>query len=270
MKEYFYPLTPTQIVGPLAGRVILLSARQVAVVQDADGAIRLPRAGKDPVPNYAEHLVIGRFGEQLCVALESTGGWDRMLDFRLALHRLPELERLALARALTLQSWRKRHRYCGSCGAALRDSTEEIARICPDCAALHFPVLSPAVIVAIRRKEELLLAHNAKFAEGLYSLIAGFVEAGETLEEAVQREVREEVGLEVENIRYFGSQSWPFPNSLMLGFTADYAGGEVRPDGVEITDAAFFSVDRFPAVPDFGSISRTLIEDFRKKASCVP
>ena len=124
--------------------------------------------------------------------------------------------------------------------------------------------ISPAVIIAIERDKKLLLAHNTAWPEDRYSIIAGFVEPGERLEETVKREIREEVSIEVKNIKYFGSQTWPFPNSLMLGFTAEYEKGEIKPDGVEISKAGFYSPDEIKKMnlPNHESIAGKLIENF--------
>jgi NAD+ diphosphatase len=165
-----------------------------------------------------------------------------------------------LLRAFHIAQWRRDSAFCGSCGERNADAAGELARRCPSCGRLEFPRISPAVIVIIiNSRGEALLAHNKKFAPGLYSLIAGFNEAGESLESTVAREIREEVGLEVEAVRYAASQPWPFPNSLMLGFTARHASGEIRPDGVEIEDAQWFRPDKLPVLPAEGSVSRFLI-----------
>ena len=166
-----------------------------------------------------------------------------------------------LLRSYHIALWRRESRFCGSCGGLNRDSdTEEVARQCPVCGRLEFPRISPAVITIVTNdKGEALLAHNKKFASGVYSLIAGFNEAGESLEATVAREIKEEVNLDVKDIRYIRSQPWPFPNSLMLGFTARYSGGELRADGVEIEDAQWFSRDSLPGLPGSGSVSRYLI-----------
>ena len=158
--------------------------------------------------------------------------------------------------------WREEARFCGSCGCANRDSvTEELARECSACGRLEFPRISPAVItLVINDREEALLAHNKKFTTGVYSLIAGFNEPGESLEATVAREIKEEVNIDVKDIRYIRSQPWPLPNSLMLGFTARYKSGELRPDGIEIEDAQWFPRDKLPMLPGHGSVSRFLIE----------
>jgi NAD+ diphosphatase len=166
-----------------------------------------------------------------------------------------------LLRAFHVAQWRAESRFCGSCGGRNADAEGELARYCPACGRLEFPRISPAVITLIVNDGgKALLAHNRKFSPGVYSLIAGFNEAGESLEATVAREIREEVGLEVTGIRYVVSQPWPFPNSLMLGFTARYASGELRPDGLEIEDARWFGKDDLPLLPGYGSVSRSLIE----------
>jgi NAD+ diphosphatase len=168
-----------------------------------------------------------------------------------------------LLRAYHVAQWRRDSVYCGRCGTRNTDAPDELARLCPSCGRREYPRISPAVItVIINEKNEALLAHNRKFADGVYSLIAGFNEAGESLEATVAREIREEVGLEVKEIRYIASQPWPFPNSLMLGFTARYAAGEIRPDGEEIVDARWFTADNLPNLPGFGSVSRYLINSW--------
>ncbi|MDR1971178.1 MAG: NAD(+) diphosphatase [Treponema sp.] len=168
-----------------------------------------------------------------------------------------------LLRAYHVAQWRRDSVYCGSCGTKNTDAPDELARLCPCCGRREYPRISPAVItIIINDQGQALLAHNRKFADGVYSLIAGFTEAGESLEATVAREIREEVGLEVRDIRYIASQPWPFPNSLMLGFTARHASGEIRPDGEEIMDARWFSAAALPKLPGFGSVSRYLINNW--------
>jgi NAD+ diphosphatase len=165
-----------------------------------------------------------------------------------------------LLRAFHVVQWRRESQFCGSCGTRNNDSPGELARLCPACGRQEFPRISPAVIAIIINGEgKALLAHNKKFLNGMYSLIAGFNEAGESLEATVARETREEVNIEVRDIRYVASQPWPFPNSLMLGFSARYVSGTIRPDGVEIEDAQWFGRDALPKLPGPGSVSRYLI-----------
>jgi NAD+ diphosphatase len=168
-------------------------------------------------------------------------------------------------RAVQIVQWNRTHRFCGRCGLSLKMKTTERAKECPGCGLLHFPRLSPAVIVIVERGRELLLARSRHFAPGMYSVLAGFVEPGESLEEAVMREVEEEVGISVKDVKYFGSQPWPFPHSLMIGFTASYAGGEISRDDSEIEDAGWFSGDNLPSLPGKISIARKLIDWFLAK-----
>lgn len=219
-----------------------------------------------------EALGIGDFSEMDCGVWELAADCEwhnppdtEFVEIRHALYVMDRMLVNAVCRAKELLAWRRKRQYCGCCGNELVDNADDISRICPECGNAFYPVLAPAVIVAVRRGEKLLLAHNARFKEKLYGLVAGFVEAGETLESAVAREVREEVGIEIKNISYFSSQVWPFPNSLMTGFFAEYASGEIAVDGREITDAGWFGIDEFPDIPRHGSIARTLIDEFCRR-----
>jgi NAD+ diphosphatase len=166
-------------------------------------------------------------------------------------------------RAFQIVNWDRTHHFCGRCGAKSNYHRSDRARQCPDCGLLSFPRVSPAVITLIHKGDEFLLARNARFPTGRYSIIAGFVEAGETLEEAVAREIKEEVGVDVTQITYQSSQPWPFPHSLMVGFTAAWSGGEICIDNEEIVEAGWFSAKHLPpSLPDGISISRTLIDTF--------
>lgn len=170
--------------------------------------------------------------------------------------------------------WASVSRFCGACGAPLVDANdrEDVrkslddhahgARFCPRCKRLFFPRISPAVIVLVRNGAKILLAHNTRFPGNRHSLVAGFVEIGETLEEAAAREIREEAGIEIKNLRYIRSQPWPFPDSLMLGFVADWASGEARPDGNEIDHLDWYTADNLPEIPMKGSIARWIIDTF--------
>ena len=162
--------------------------------------------------------------------------------------------------AFQMMDWRRNCRYCPRCAALMEPAEEGRAYACPQCAYVSYPTLSPAVIVAVVRDGKLLLAHGTRFPSGRYSVLAGFVEPGESLEETVEREIFEEVGIKVKDIAYFGSQPWPFPHSLMLGFTARWADGEIVPDGVEIGDADWFTPENMPEIPPSISISRKLID----------
>jgi NAD+ diphosphatase len=168
-------------------------------------------------------------------------------------------------RAIHMLEWEETDQYCGRCGAKNKPKQEERAKQCPVCGLVSFPRISPAVIVLIERGKKVLLARAARFQGDWYSVLAGFVEAGETLEDVIHREIREETGIEVKDIRYFGSQPWPFPDSLMIAFTAKYAGGDIKIDGTEIVDAAWFDFDKLPRVPGRVSIARALIDWFLEK-----
>lgn len=170
-------------------------------------------------------------------------------------------------RAYQILHWARTHQYCGRCGSLIiNKGTGEPAKICPNCGLTSYPRISPAVIVAIVKDEQLLLASNKNFPTSFYSVLAGFVEPGETLETCVQREIKEEVGIAVKNITYFGSQPWPFPDSLMIGFTAEYAGGEITVDNTELATADWFARSQLPDnVPDNKTIAGRLIEWFAQK-----
>ena len=156
--------------------------------------------------------------------------------------------------------WSEAHRHCGACGTPLEPG-ETTGRKCPACGLQVFPAAATAVIVLIRREGELLLARSPHFKPGVYSAVAGFAEPGEALEQAVHREVMEELGVRIHRLSYFSSQPWPFPNGLMVGFKAEYLDGELRPDPGEIEDARWFSLDRLPELPGELSIARWLMED---------
>lgn len=170
-------------------------------------------------------------------------------------------------RAVQLLDWRRNHRFCGRCGSSTELVDGDRATRCPNCGLFNYPRLSPAVIMTVERDGACLLAHGVNFADGVYSCVAGFVEPGESLEEAVAREVREEVGIEVTDVRYFGSQPWPFPNSLMIGFNAQYASGEIVLEDAEIGDAKWFTPDDLPSLPGKISIARRLIDDWLERGN---
>ncbi|MBD2120390.1 NAD(+) diphosphatase [Trichocoleus sp. FACHB-262] len=166
------------------------------------------------------------------------------------------------SRAIQIMEWDRTHQYCGCCGTPTTQLPTERVKRCPKCSLTNYPRLSPAVIVLISRGDKVLLARAPRFPSNMYSVLAGFVEPGESLEETVAREVREEVGIEIKDIRYFGSQPWPFPNSLMIGFTAIYVSGEIVVQPEELTDAAWFHKRNLPPVPSKPSIARKLIDWF--------
>ncbi len=175
-----------------------------------------------------------------------------------------------LGYAAQIGTWARQHRFCGSCGEPLQPVSGERAMRCSRCDEQHYPRLSPSMIVLVTRGDEVLLARSPRFASGVFSTLAGFVEPGETVEQCVVREVREEVGLEVKNLQYIASQSWPYPHSLMLGFHAEYAGGEIVPQPGEIEEAHWFDLARLPLLPSPYSIARYLIELHRTRHLGLP
>lgn len=212
---------------------------------------------------------LGRYNGQACYAVDVPDATlpDHLdfKDLRQAHSGLDEDLFVLGGRAVQIVEWDRTHQYCGRCGTRNETKADERAKRCPKCQLLSFPRLSPAIIVMVERDGKILLARSPHFPTKMYSVLAGFVEPGETIEECVAREIKEEVGITVDNIRYFASQPWPFPNSLMLGFTAEYAEGEIEVDGVEIAEAAWFSPDAMPSIPGRISISRRLIDYFLDK-----
>jgi len=169
---------------------------------------------------------------------------------------------LLAGKAIQIVTWDQTNQYCGRCGAKTIPLEGERAKKCPACGLINYPRISPAAITAITMGNKILLTHNAAFKGNIHSLIAGFVEPGETIEECVHREIFEEVGLKVKNLKYFGSQPWPFPNSLMIGFTAEYDSGEISVDGQEITEAGWYEASNLPELPGKISIARKIIDWF--------
>ena len=163
-------------------------------------------------------------------------------------------------RAIQVMDWDRSHLYCGRCGTPTIVKAGERARQCPSCGQVHYPRIAPAVMALVRNGNQLLLARSPHFPAGMHSALAGFVEPGESLEQCLVREVREEVGVEVTNLRYFSSQPWPFPHSLMIAFQCDYAGGKITPEPGEIEAAGWFDLDNLPVLPNKISIARRLID----------
>ena len=162
--------------------------------------------------------------------------------------------------AAQVVEWATTHRFCGRCATPTARVSGERCMRCPACGYMAYPLIAPAIIFLVRRGDQALLARNARAPGAFWSTLAGFAEIGESLEETLAREVREEVGIDVTNLRYFGSQPWPFPHSLMVGFVAEWAGGEIRVDGKEILEAAWFRADALPPIPPRLSIARRLID----------
>jgi NAD+ diphosphatase len=208
---------------------------------------------------------LGRFRGRDCFALHAEGRLPEgyaLSDLRGWLGRVEPAVFYLAGRAKQIVEWHDTHRYCGRCGTETEDHAQDRAKVCPSCGVISYPRLSPSIIVLVTRGQEMLLARNANWPTNMYSTLAGFVEPGESIEQTVHREVHEEVGIRVRNLRYLGSQSWPFPNSLMLGFHAEYQSGDIVCQEGEIADAQWFRFDELPNVPPGTAISRWLIDDF--------
>jgi NAD+ diphosphatase len=218
------------------------------------------RLGLDGVRHY-----LGRYRGTDCIAFDVAGespdidGWQ-WRGLRSLFLQLPEAELALAGRSFQISEWDRSHRFCGRCGAATRDKAGERAKECTACGHVAYPRISPAMMVLVTRGHDLLLARANRFPGAMYSALAGFVEAGESIEDCIHREVREEVGIEVRNLCYFTSQAWPFPHSLMIAYTAEYAAGDMRPCDAEIADAQWFSLDALPQLPSPISVSRKLID----------
>jgi NAD+ diphosphatase len=208
-------------------------------------------------------LYLGRLGGTPCYAAEFPGeppsgfSWQGLRT----LFSVLEDPHFALAgRALQLVDWDRSHQFCGRCGARTEAKREERVRVCPACKLSAYPRVAPAVMALIRRENQLLLARGPHFPPGMYSALAGFVEPGESLEQCLAREVAEEVGVQISNTRYFASQSWPFPHSMMIAFVCEWSSGEIRPQAGEIEEANWFDVLQLPKLPSKISIARRLID----------
>ncbi len=268
----FLPLVSPPEDAPATGRWYLIRASEVLV--DDAGALPGPLHGPGALgfgsgarPATEEPVFLGLLGDELCWAAGLPPSAAAPDGYRWV--PLMELGQpwavddwMLAGRAVQLVEWQRTNRYCGRCGTPTAPSPGERAMRCGSCGLLAYPRLAPAIIVLVRRGEEALLAAGRGFRGGMYSTLAGFVEPGENLEEAVHREVREEVGIELTDVRYVASQPWPFPHSLMLGYRAEWAGGDLAPDGVEILDAKWWSIDDLPPIPPSISIARTLIDQW--------
>ena len=229
-------------------------------------ASRLSNLKEQTISQHFLGMLVGRqaYAAEVPAEIEPPSGL-RFEGLR-ALYGLVSEPVFALAgRAGQILEWERTHRFCGRCGTPTELAPGERAMRCPACGLLSFPRLSPAVITLVEHGNEVLLARGVNFPAAFYSTLAGFVEPGESLEEAVKREIFEEVGVRVKNVTYFGSQPWPFPHSLMIGFRAEYDSGEIKLDEREILDAAWFTPTELPRLPGKISIARRLIDTYLAK-----
>lgn len=207
-------------------------------------------------------LYMGLYYNKPCFVLDVESENDSNFFDLYEIYDINEETYLIAGRGIQIVNWYKTHKFCGVCGSKNIMDDKEMMLKCPNCGHINYTRINPAIITAIKKDDKLLMARHKHMHSIKYALIAGFVEAGETIEEALRREVQEEVGINIKNIKYFSSQSWPFPNSLMLGFTADYADGEIQVDGEEIDHIKWFKKDEIPQLPSSISISYELIENF--------
>ncbi|MBQ6629392.1 MAG: NAD(+) diphosphatase [Methanobrevibacter sp.] len=205
-------------------------------------------------------LYIGEYNKKRAFVVNVEGD-DEFYDLREVYEIDHDLYHIA-GKAVLVNDWYISYRFCGRCGSKTQLDEKDMMLKCPNCGQVHYPRIAPAIIVAIRNGDKLLMAKHSYHDNIRYALIAGFVEPGETIEEAVHREVLEEVGVKVKNLKYERSQSWPFPNSLMLGFTAEYDSGEIKVDGDEILKAKWFKKDEIIRYGSDISISDWLIQEF--------
>ena len=222
--------------------------------------------GLDELPS----LYLGRLRGQHCFAValdhpQRVPEGYYLAELRRLLGQMDELTFAMAGRASQVVTWQRNHQFCSRCGTPTHSHDHDRAMTCPSCGYTQYPRISPCVIALVTRGDEALLARAARFPAGFFSCLAGFIEAGESAEQAVHREVYEETRITLDTLRYHASQSWPFPHALMLGFHAEYAGGEILVDGDEIQEAHWWHYNELPPIPPTGSIARALIEDWAQR-----
>jgi len=230
---------------------------------------------KNPIPYFdnpsrmgltiENRFYLGLFRGEACYAasLDPMAGLPAeftVCDMKLMLAQLPEAWFQLVGLAQQILTWDRNHQYCGACGSHTHFHAADRAKVCPDCGLQNYPRLSPCIITLVTNENKVLLGRSPQFIPDLYSTLAGYIEPGETVEQAVHREVKEEVGVELAKLEYVKSQPWPFPHSLMLGFIAEYQQGEIRIDEDELEDAQWWHIEKLPLIPPQGTISRALID----------
>jgi NAD+ diphosphatase len=216
-------------------------------------------------------IEVGRHKDGLCYVIDVEQSIDpgTLVNFRSLMNRLSDEDNQLINRALQLALWRKQHQYCGQCGTATNIHDEENALHCEPCQLFYYPRISPCMMCLVVKDDYCLLAQHEKHRDGFYSTLAGFVEAGETVEQTVHREVAEEVGLKISRLHYFSSQAWPFPHQLMIGYFAQYESGDIRIDDDEIVDAQWFHYNQLPDIPPPDSLSGMMINEFVKQRKMI-
>ena len=248
----------------LPGESLVFAFRAESLVVDVRGEWRLPNLAELGIET-SSHVYLGSFGGQPCLGLELEREAPLPAGFKAERLRncwgkLADPLYATAGFAWQIVHWNATHRYCGRCAEPTVHLAGERAKKCPRCGHIAYPRLSPVVIMLVRKGRQILLARPQNAAYYFFSALAGFVEPGETLEDAVKREILEEASIEIGNLRYFGSQPWPYPHSLMIGFFADYRGGELRFDPKEIAEGGFYDIDSLPPLPGKLSIARALID----------
>lgn len=267
----FVPMVtgPDPASSERVGKWFVVDGRTNVLLDDGE----IPRGVTAPVEADEIHF-LGVDGDQPVWAALATDGAEpplagQWLHLRQLYGSIPEQDWALAGRAAQIINWDQTHRFCGRCGTETELHTSDRARACPSCELMSYPRLTPAIIVLVERDDgRALLAWGRQFPGRFYSALAGFVEPGESLEQCVVREVKEEVGIDVVDISYFGSQPWPFPHSVMIGFNARHAGGEIVPQESEIVEADWYHPEQLPPSPRGGmSIAGWLIEDWLRRRS---
>ncbi len=255
-KDYmaFWPEFKEEVHGQdVENALYFVYYNKEILVKITDETVQMPTKNEITLlkSNLKNSYYIGELKGKACIC----GRLEENSDIKIGYQFMPlndpiwekdEQLYLVAIKAMQLISWDENTKYCGCCGSKFERKKDERAKQCPKCGKVEYPRISPAIIVGIKKGEDILLAHNAHFREGLYSIIAGFVEQGETLEQAVRREVYEEVGIKIKNITYVSSKPWSLSDSLMLGFTAEYESGEIEVDGIELVDAGWYNKEHLP------------------------
>jgi len=258
------------------GRCFAFVGSELLIVRGADRKARIP--AWDELRQWGVAAVrwqfLGSLDGEPCWSAELSNDQEApagatLSGLRPLYEQFSEVEYAVAGRAAQIVAWERDHQFCGRCGAPTEPVPGERARRCPVCELHAYPRLTPAVITLIERGETILLARGHAFQTGRFGIIAGFVEPGETLEEAVRREVREEVGIELDRVEYFGSQPWPFPHGIMIGFRAYHLRGEITIDDGELAEAAWYGLEDLPNVPGKLSIARQLIDDWATRRGAV-
>lgn len=244
-------------------RLLLAGDARILLMESPEG-LRLPLEGEVSMESNEEVFTFPGYIAAPLKNIASLPANGRIYGLRESWQVLPHDQFAAASKGAELLNWNESERYCPRDGHPLIRASE-ISKRCPECGREYFPRLNPAIVVLVLKGEEALLVHASTLKNpDVLTLVAGYVETGESLEECVRREIKEETDLEVTDVRYFGSQAWPFPNQLMMGFTARYAGGELRFADGEITAGGFFTPDRMPVLPTMPSLSRVIIEAWRQ------